>query len=311
MGQPGIYLRRLHRHAEAAESYDRAILLDPGNRPAWFNKSAELIREGSWEAALKAIDIALTIRGSNGVSWYVRGLLLANLGRGPEAQAAFAKARALDERLTPVQYPFGGIRTLSRAYHPVSSDDIRGRPATCPGCPYLVQEGSLHVPRLSLRGGRGSCRPGTPVTMTASPVHGNSGGLLSINWEEIATHWRPSITPSLPMGGITRIWNIRGLVQKKLHDLPGALAAFDRAVSVNPLFFVGWHNRGLVLLQMNRFTDAISSFERALALNPGDKKTLNARSYAGKRSFRCSTGRPGVTLLFLRDDTQVTGYRVF
>ena len=57
----GIFLRRLHRHAEAAESYDRAILLDPRNS-AWFNKSAELIREGSWEAALKAIDITLSIR---------------------------------------------------------------------------------------------------------------------------------------------------------------------------------------------------------------------------------------------------------
>ena len=62
---------------------------------------------------------------------------------------------------------------------------------------------------------------------------------------------------------------------------------------------------------MNRFADAIDSFDRALALNPGDKKTLNARSYAGKRLLPVQYRQAGHNTFVFAYAAPFTGYLVF
>ena len=87
------------------ESYDRAISFDPGLMPAWFNKSSELVRDRTWEEALQAIGIALSLRQNNAVSWYVKGLLHANLKQGQKAKAALDKAKTTDAELLSCRLP--------------------------------------------------------------------------------------------------------------------------------------------------------------------------------------------------------------
>jgi tetratricopeptide (TPR) repeat protein len=225
--------------------------------PAWFNKSSELVRNGAWEQALQAIEIALSIRPNDAVSWYVKGLIHANLKQGQKAKAALVKAKATDTKLYPVEYPFGGVLYFSRAYHPASADDAR----------------------------------------TLAPGHGDAR-----SWYETGEnlyrdyHYEEAIGAidrSLALdSGVTRPWIIKGLALHKLGRYEESLFSLDRALSLNPAMSGSWLNRGLLLLEMNRDREALESFEHALALRPGNKRVIDAITFA-KKKIAASAGRKG------------------
>jgi tetratricopeptide (TPR) repeat protein len=217
--------------------------------PAWFNKSSEHVRNSAWEEALQAIEIVLSAGQNNAVSWYVKGLIHANLKQGQEAKAALMKAKATGAKLYyPVEYPFGGVLYFSRAYHPASADDAR-----------------------TLAPGHGDARSWYE---TGENLYRN------YHYEEAIG----AIDRSLALdSGVTRSWIIRGLALHKLGKFEESLFSFDHALTLNPAMSGSWLNRGLLLLQMNRDREALESFEHALALRPGNKRIINAIAYARKK----------------------------
>jgi tetratricopeptide (TPR) repeat protein len=54
-----------------------------------------------------------------------------------------------------------------------------------------------------------------------------------------------------------------------------ALAAFDRAIAIDPQYVIAWYDRGNALQDMKQLNDALASCDRALALDP---KNASARS---------------------------------
>ena len=51
-----------------------------------------LYGQGQYEEALQAFDKAIEINPQYGEAWYYKGIILRELGRTTEAEAAFAKA---------------------------------------------------------------------------------------------------------------------------------------------------------------------------------------------------------------------------
>jgi tetratricopeptide (TPR) repeat protein len=60
-------------------------------------------------------------------------------------------------------------------------------------------------------------------------------------------------------------------------DYRDAIAAFDKAVTINPAMAEAWNNRGLALVQTGQYKEALHSVDKALSLNPGYEKARNAR----------------------------------
>jgi tetratricopeptide (TPR) repeat protein len=237
------------------ESYDKAISVDSGLMPAWFNKSSELIRKGAWKEALQAIEIALSIRQNDAVCWYVKGLIHANLKQGQKAKAALVRAQATGAKLYPVEYLFGGVLYFSRAYHPVSADDAR-----------------------TLAPGHGDARSWYKTGETL---------YRDYHYEEAVG----AIDRALVLdAGAARSWILRGLALHKLGRYTESLLSLDHALSVSPGMSGTWLNRGLLLLQMNRNREALESFEHALALRPENKRVINAIAFA-KEKIAASAGR--------------------
>ena len=70
-----------------------------------------------------------------------------------------------------------------------------------------------------------------------------------------------------------------GLYRARQKDYQGAVADFDRALSLNNNFADAYCHRGLALFKLGRPKDAIDSYQRALTINPNHPKIREYRDY--------------------------------
>jgi tetratricopeptide (TPR) repeat protein len=75
-------------------------------------------------------------------------------------------------------------------------------------------------------------------------------------------------------------WFELGLKQANLDNMEEAIAAWDKAIAINPNLASAWHNRGSALGHLSKFTEAIDSFDKALEIDPQDAQTWNDRAHA-------------------------------
>jgi tetratricopeptide (TPR) repeat protein len=75
-------------------------------------------------------------------------------------------------------------------------------------------------------------------------------------------------------------WFELGLKQANLDNMEEAIAAWDKAIAINPNLASAWHNRGSALGHLSKFTEAIESFDKAIEIDPQDAQTWNDRAHA-------------------------------
>lgn len=67
-------------------------------------------------------------------------------------------------------------------------------------------------------------------------------------------------------------WHTLGYSCIVLHDLNGALAAFEQTVRINPGDLDGWSNLGYVYTDLERFPEAIGAYREVVRINPQDEE---------------------------------------
>ncbi len=84
-----------------------------------------------------------------------------------------------------------------------------------------------------------------------------------------------------------------GLYRARQKDYEGAIADFDRAISLKNNFADAYCHRALVLFKLGRPKDAVDSYEKALAINPNHQQIREYRKYlpskANKYEFEVIT----------------------
>jgi tetratricopeptide (TPR) repeat protein len=63
-------------------------------------------------------------------------------------------------------------------------------------------------------------------------------------------------------------WVQAGMAYDQAGRFAEALAAFDRALALNPNHVFAWDQRGLELSELGRYQEALAAHDRALALDP-------------------------------------------
>lgn len=63
-------------------------------------------------------------------------------------------------------------------------------------------------------------------------------------------------------------WLNYGNLLFRLERFPGALAAFEKAIELEPQLHQAWYSQGLVLAAMGRNRDAVIAYDRAIAIQP-------------------------------------------
>jgi Tfp pilus assembly protein PilF len=70
-------------------------------------------------------------------------------------------------------------------------------------------------------------------------------------------------------------FNARGGVLHALHHFDEALVAFDEAIAIKPDYAAAFGNRGITLKALGRSEAALASYDAAIALNPGFAEAYN------------------------------------
>ncbi|MBE9183887.1 CHAT domain-containing protein [Microcoleus sp. LEGE 07076] len=60
----------------------------------------------------------------------------------------------------------------------------------------------------------------------------------------------------------------RGIERCHAGDLGGAIAAFEKALEIDPKCHIAWNNLGVTLNDLGRYSEAIAAFEKALEIDP-------------------------------------------
>jgi tetratricopeptide (TPR) repeat protein len=74
----------------------------------------------------------------------------------------------------------------------------------------------------------------------------------------------------------SKAWNNRGNTLSALHRPAEAIGSYDKAVMIQPDFHQAWFNRGLLLSEMGAYGNAIASFDQAIAIN-SDPRYLHSK----------------------------------
>lgn len=93
----GSALANLGRFEEALICFDRAIAIYGEYAEAWNNKGEALRRQDKYALAIEYLDKGIEIHPQYPKALNSKGLALIALGRGEDADAAFAKAGMLEK----------------------------------------------------------------------------------------------------------------------------------------------------------------------------------------------------------------------
>jgi hypothetical protein len=72
-------------------------------------------------------------------------------------------------------------------------------------------------------------------------------------------------------------WFSEGVALYEKGDYRRAIAAFDKAIAIDPTVAEVWNNRGLALIQTEQYQEALRSIDKAISLHPGYDNARKAR----------------------------------
>ncbi len=234
----------------ALGTYRRVLALDATNEVALRESARVLAKQSRWRECLEAAEALLLRRPNDTMALELKGDVLTNLGRRPEALAAYEAAQALDpadanlrQKIEEVRVDVPGL--LSRA---------------------LIASASGNYPQaLNLFDDILEVEPGNVNALIGKAVAYRRSGKVNeaLNCLDLVLSYQPNNASALLNRG-----NL--LIEK--GDLDAALDMFDKLVSISPQDEEAWAAQGDVYLKMGRDDDALRAFAGALKLNPGDEE---------------------------------------
>jgi len=102
------------------------------------------------------------------------------------------------------------------------------------------------------------------------------------------------------------IFRALGEEERAVESLEAAIAAYDRALAMDPRNTLAHHNRGVALSDLGRFEEALAAYDRTLEIDPRDADAHNSRG-----TLLCDhLGRPGEALAEFDRTIEINpGYR--
>jgi Flp pilus assembly protein TadD len=97
----------------------------------------------------------------------------------------------------------------------------------------------------------------------------------SVSVEAMPTLMRKNPQPSPTSMREAEAYNNQGVELAEKGNFGDAIAAFNRAIKINPTYEKAHNNLGLALGSQDKFSEAAAAFNRALEINPRNFETFN------------------------------------
>src|SRR5438093_4781657 len=245
----GSCLTRLNRKPEALEVYKGILRNDARNFAAHRMIVRIYADERRWRECLEAVGELLRLRPNDPAALEMKGDALTNLGRRPEALAAYEGAAALDPK----------------------NGNLRQK----------IEEGRVDVPgplsRALIASASGNYTQALSLFDDILEVEpSNVNALIG---KAVAYRRRRNLQEALNCldlvlgvqpGNASALLN-RGNILLEQGDAEAALESFERLTQLYPNDEEAWTVQGDVLLRIGRDDDAQRAFMEALRLSPGDE----------------------------------------
>lgn len=255
----GVALHKAGKLAEAEKLYDKVLKYNRGSGDALNLKGAIASSRGQHAAALKLYDAAIALMAAVPEAHFNRAGALAALGRNEEALASYAKAIKLNPRYGDAylnaglaHHKLGQLEQAVAAFRKAvefSPNDPRGPynlgvclQESLPGADAglraaLTAEATAAFERaLALDPGSAAVLYGFATLYSENGDHARAAALV-----EAALRIRPEWSDA---------WNNLGNHYEGLGRRPEAVAAFDRALALDPRNMGAVVNRGLTQLAL-------------------------------------------------------------
>jgi tetratricopeptide (TPR) repeat protein len=72
-------------------------------------------------------------------------------------------------------------------------------------------------------------------------------------------------------------WNNKGISLGRLHKYNEALAAYEKAITIDPEFAGAWNNKGLILFLQRKYVDANAAYDKAIEADQNFAEAWNNR----------------------------------
>src|SRR5438876_1434607 len=245
----GSCLTRLNRKAEALEVYKGILRNDVRNFAAHRMIVRIYADERRWRECLEAVGELLRLRPNDPAALEMKGDALTNLGRRPEALAAYEEAAALDPKNGNLRQKIEEVRVdvpglLSRAL--------------------IASASGNYTQALSLFDDILEVEPSNVNALIGKAVAYRRSGKPqeAVNCLDLVLGVQPNNASALLN---------RGNILFSEGDLEGALEAFDHLTQLYPNDEEAWAAQGDVLVKMGRDDDALRAYAEALKRSPGDE----------------------------------------
>ena len=245
----GSCLTRLNRKPEALEVYKGILRNDARNFAAHRMIVRIYADERRWRECLEAVGELLRLRPNDPAALEMKGDALTNLGRRPEALAAYEGAAALDPKNGNLRQKIEEVRVdvpglLSRAL--------------------IASASGNYTQALSLFDDILEVEPSNVNALIGKAVAYRRSGKPqeAVNCLDLVLGVQPNNASALLN---------RGNILFSEGDLEGALEAFDHLTQLYPNDEEAWAAQGDVLVKMGRDDDALRAYAEALKHSPGDE----------------------------------------
>src|SRR3989454_1126892 len=240
---------RLNQRSEALETHRRILANDRRNVDSLRAIARLQMADRRWRECLEAVQDLLRLRPNDAAALEMEGDALSNLGRRPEALAAYEAAAAVDP----------------------GDENLRQK----------IEEGRVDVPGLLSRAliASASGNYAKALSLFDEILEVDPSNVNALIGKVVAYRRRGNSQEALNCldlvlgvqpGNASALLN-RGNILLEQGDAEAALESFERLTQLYPNDEEAWTVQGDVLLRIGRDDDAQRAFMEALRLSPGDE----------------------------------------
>ncbi len=283
----GVVLQRLARHAEAAESFRRALAVTPNYVPARIKYAESLLKSGDIAESGSVFSILLVDPLAETFARFGLGRLAANLGHHEAAIGHLQRAVELFPEWGEAHYALAmSYRALNRREDARRALDLHSRfgnivpvleDPVLNGTVPIREDAAASLERgikLKQAGDLEGAIAAHESAVARNPAYAQAhANLISLytqarNWAQVEEHYEAVMSLGFGLADANLDY---GHAQELQGRWPQAEAAYRRAIAVNPEHTSAHIRLGRELERQKNFEAATAEFRRAVATRPSDR----------------------------------------